>query len=81
MWISQYVAALRQNASLRSAATESMRLLGMLPTVRAFAYLSVRDPLPFVKSLVDQVPVAKRALRWTLRRLRRPDAARALGPG
>jgi predicted ATP-grasp superfamily ATP-dependent carboligase len=81
MWISQYVAALRQNASLGSAATESMRLLGMLPTVRAFAYLSARDPLPFGKSLVDQVPLAKRALRWTMRRLLRPGAARALGPG
>lgn len=81
MWVSQYVAALRQNASLRGALAESTRLLAILPRVRAFAYLSVRDPLPFVKSLVDQVPFAKRSLRWGLRRLAQPSTAAARGLG
>ena len=58
MWIGQYVAALRQNGSLRGVAWEAARLLAILPRVRAFAYLSLRDPLPFVKSLVYQMPFA-----------------------
>ncbi|MGH0032024.1 MAG: hypothetical protein ACQGVC_19710 [Myxococcota bacterium] len=71
MWVSQYLAALQQNATLRGLAAETARLLAILPGVRAFAYASLRDPLPFVKSLVYQVPVAKRAFRRGLRRLAR----------
>jgi hypothetical protein len=69
MWVSQYVAALRQNASLRSLASEPARLRRTLPRVRAFAYLSAGDPLPFVKSLADQLPIGKHLVRWGLRRL------------
>lgn len=72
MWIGQYVAALRQNGSLRGVAWEAARLLAILPRVRAFAYLSLRDPLPFVKSLVYQMPFAKRTLRRGLRALAQP---------
>jgi hypothetical protein len=75
------VAALRQNASLRSALAESVRLIAILPRVRAFAYLSARDPLPFAKSLVDQLPFAKRTLRRGLRRLAQPRIAPARGVG
>jgi predicted ATP-grasp superfamily ATP-dependent carboligase len=69
MWVSQYVAALRQNASWGGALSETLRMLAILPRVRAFAYLSARDPLPFVKSMVYEVPVVKQPLRRGLRRL------------
>jgi predicted ATP-grasp superfamily ATP-dependent carboligase len=72
MWVGQYLAALRQNASWRDGVREAARLLAILPRTRAFAYLSPRDPLPFLKSLVHQVPFAKRTLRRGLRVLALP---------
>jgi len=77
MWVSQYLAALRQNTSWRELAGESARLATLLPRVRAFAYLSARDPLPFVKSVVYQFPETQGSLRKRLRRFagRRVDSA------
>jgi len=72
MWVGQYVAALRQNASARDLLTESARLLTLLPRVRAFGYLSARDPRPFVKSMISQVPFAQRRLRRGFQRIARP---------
>ena len=53
----------------------AMYLAARLPRVRAFAYLDLRDPPPFVKSVVFQVPFAQRVLRRGLRRLVRSRVA------
>lgn len=66
MWVSQYIAALRQHQKMRTLLAESLRLLANLTQVRAFGYLSFRDPLPFVKSVV---PIERRRTRRLLRRL------------
>lgn len=75
MWVSQYVGALRQHASWRSLVAEVFALFKILTRVRAFAYLSLRDPLPFWKSMTGHVPFARRGLReWLKRRAALPES-------
>jgi len=69
MWVNQYLYAVTQNATWRSVPRDALALLRTLPRLRAVAFLSAADPLPFVKSLAKMTPMPRGPALWIQRRL------------
>jgi predicted ATP-grasp superfamily ATP-dependent carboligase len=69
MWVDHYLHAVAQHATWRSVPRDLVALLRTAPRVRALAFLSWRDPLPFLTSLAVLMPLPRRPARWLFGRV------------
>lgn len=80
LWISQYIEAIWNNREDVAVRRELLRLAATLWRTRAFAFLSLTDPLPFFTHLAWRLR-ARLALRRRVLRTRAPANAGASGNG